>query len=232
MVGVGGVRRAHRVDGGDAVVAGGGGVEPLMGVGGSDDVSVRGGVGDEVGPTGAGAVGGDLDPVAGDVGAAIVGRGIPVEVDLGLPGGGRGQPGGRAGRDGFGGDRHVDRHRVGVGAVDDAVVDLEGEGRIGVAGRTGHGPEDQKAADDVGPGDDLARDHLRAAERQGARRRRVHDPHVRQRGAGVRVGEDELALGEGVPRGLGYRHRVVGGGRRVVGGGGAATSRCAVDAYF
>ena len=54
------------------------------------------GVGDEVGP--ATAVGGDLNLVAGDGGAAGAGRGGPGEVDLGRPVGGRGQPGGRAGR--------------------------------------------------------------------------------------------------------------------------------------
>ena len=92
VVAVGGVGGAHGVDGGDAVVAGGGGVEPHVGVGGVGAP----GVGDEVGP--ATAVGGDLNLVAGDGGAAGAGRGGPGEVDLGRPVGGRGQPGGRAGR--------------------------------------------------------------------------------------------------------------------------------------
>ena len=92
VVAVGGVGGAHGVDGGDAVVAGGGGVEPHVGVGGVGAL----GVSVEIGP--ATAVGGDLDLVAGDGGAAGVDRGGPGEVDPGRPVGGRGQPGGRAGR--------------------------------------------------------------------------------------------------------------------------------------
>ena len=73
-------------------MAGGGGVELHVGVGGVGAL----GVSVEIGP--ATAVGGDLDLVAGDGGAAGVDRGGPGEVDPGRPVGGRGQPGGRAGR--------------------------------------------------------------------------------------------------------------------------------------
>ena len=115
--------------------------------------------------------------------------------------------------------RHVDRHRVGVVAVDRAVVHLEGEGRIGVAARTGRGREGEVAVVDLGPGDDLARDRRRAVECQPARRRHGHDPHALEPVAGVRVVEAEIRRGEGVLPVQGRRHRVVVGGRGVVGGG-------------
>ena len=72
---VGEAGAAEAVDGGDAVVAGVALGEALMGIGGGGGV----GVDTEVGP--AHAVGGDLDPVAGDVGPAVAGRRAPVEPD-------------------------------------------------------------------------------------------------------------------------------------------------------
>ena len=77
------------VDGGDAVVARGAGGQPGVRVGGGGIARV----GDEVGPAG-GAIGGDLDLVAGDGGAAGAGRGAPGEVDRGGPAG-RGREAGR-----------------------------------------------------------------------------------------------------------------------------------------
>ena len=86
-------RNLLEVAGRDAVVPRGAGGEAGVGVGGGSAV----GVDDVVGPGGA-AIGGDLDPVAGNGPAAVVGRGVPGQVDpAGAAGGG-----GQAGRGGGG----------------------------------------------------------------------------------------------------------------------------------
>ena len=103
--------------------------------------------------------------------------------------------------DGGGGVRHVDGHRVGVGAVDRAVVHLEGEGRIGGAVRIARGREGEHVVSvDLGLRDDVVRRNRRAGavERQRAQRRHGHDLHARQRVAGVRVEEAEVVRREGV----------------------------------
>ena len=104
---VGGGAGADRVDGRDAVVAGsaGGKVVPVGGVGVV-------GVGHEVGPARA-AIGRNLDPVAADGGAAVVGRRGPDEVDRAGPAGRCREAGRGAGHGGGGGlPRH--RHHVGL----------------------------------------------------------------------------------------------------------------------
>ena len=117
-----------------------------------------------------------------------------------------------------GGGRHVNRHRVGAGAEDRAVVHLEIEARIVVAAAAGRGREDQLAVIDVGPGDDVARRDRRAVERQRAQRRQGLDPHAHQPVGEVRVVEAEIRRAELVPPVLGHRHRLVSGGRGGVGG--------------
>ena len=74
--GVRGLAGAVGVDGGDAVVAGGAGGQAGVGVG----CAGAGGVGDEGGPV-EDAIGGDLDPVAGDGATAVADRGGPVQID-------------------------------------------------------------------------------------------------------------------------------------------------------
>ena len=129
---VGGGSGAGGVDGGDAVVARVAGGEAGVGVGGGCGA----GVGDEIGP-GRSAVGGDLDPVAADGGAAVAGGGGLGQVDLGRPVGRGGQAGGSArggGRDGgVAGDR-----KVGEGGNVVASLVLEGVtvvagGGVGIA---------------------------------------------------------------------------------------------------
>ena len=97
-VDVGRVAGAVGVDGGDAVVTGVAGGQPGVRVGGGGAV----GVGGLVGPAG-GAVGRDLDLVAGDGGAAGAARGAPGEVDRGAPAGRCREAGGGAGGGGGGG---------------------------------------------------------------------------------------------------------------------------------
>ena len=76
-VDVGRVAGAVGVDGGDAVVTGVAGGQPGVGVGGGGIARV----GDLVGPAEV-PLGGDLDLVTGDGGAAGAARGGPGEVDL------------------------------------------------------------------------------------------------------------------------------------------------------
>ena len=143
---VGGGARALGVDRGDAVVAGGPGGDGV----GEGRVGIAG-VGGQVPPAGA-AIGGDLDPVAGDGEAAVAGRRGPGEVD----------PGVTAGRchEAPGGGGHVDG-----GIVDDVghAVDAGGEGgalvaeavlqgnRVVACGGIGIGESDRLAlGDDAG----------------------------------------------------------------------------------
>ena len=95
-----------------------------------------GGVGDEGGPV-RGAIGRDLDLVAGDGGAAGTGRGRPGEVDPGAPAG-------RCREVGRGAGHGVHRHRGRVGG---------GERRVGAPG---HGEGEDKVG---------ARRHLRDRHR-------------------------------------------------------------------
>ena len=103
--GLGGGARADGVDGRDAVAARGAEGQAGVAVGGAGGARV----GDEVGPAGT-PVGGHLDPVAADGGAAVVSRGGPGEVDQGGSAGGGGQAGGGAG----GGQARDELHGDGV----------------------------------------------------------------------------------------------------------------------
>ena len=103
-----------------------------MGVGGGNGV----GVGDEVGPGAGAAVGGDLDPVAGDAGPAVAGRRAPVEPDGVRPAGGgrepgRGVRGGEQGEADVGGVAGEPGEAVGIeldASIVKEVVESEGEG--------------------------------------------------------------------------------------------------------
>ena len=110
VVDVGGGAGADKVDGQDSVVA--------DDVGGRAGVGVAGdGVAGVVEEVPGGAIGRirDLQPVAGDGGAAVVGRGGPEEVDPSLPVGRCREAGRGAGHGG--GCRHRHRHRVGLRGV-------------------------------------------------------------------------------------------------------------------
>ena len=119
--GAGGVGDADGVDGGDAVVPRDGGGEAGVGVGDGVGGRVGGEVGDEPGPPRA-AVLGDLDPVAGEGGAAVVGGGLPLQVDPRVPVGVSGQAGGGRGRVER---RKADIDRVADGPGEAVVVEVD-----------------------------------------------------------------------------------------------------------
>ena len=110
--------------------------------------------------------------------------------------------------------RHVDRDRVGAGALVGAVAHLEGEARIGTAALHPIRGEDELVRVDVGLRDGLIHHDRRAVVRQRALPRQGDDLHAHEAVAGVRVGEVEVRRREGVGHALARRHRVVRGRRR------------------